>query len=208
MRENARSYWNRGAVEFADDNMAVEFSARSQVERFRAFLDYQESVGCSILDVGCGTGALFEFIRVLDSPVDYLGIDISDEMIARCQSKLPDVRFEVHDVQTWSTDETFDYVVCFGAFNVNVDNAVSNLPAILERMFELSQKAVHVSFVSGRYLGVLDPHIRSWDPVALLEAALLITPYVRLQHDYLPNDVSLTLYHEPRIDRRRTAGRP
>ena len=35
----------------------------------------------------------------------------------------------------------------------------------------------------------------------MLTLALSITPYVRLEHDVLPNDFSITLYREPLIDR-------
>ncbi len=36
----------------------------------------------------------------------------------------------------------------------------------------------------------------------VLALALEVTPWVVLRHDYLPNDLSVTLYREPLIDTR------
>ena len=94
-------------------------------------------------------------------------------------------------------------VACFGTFNIDTEDAEARLPEILSRIFELSSIAGHISLLTDYYPGDLAPHIRSWSPHRVYELAMEVTPYVVLRHDYLPQDFSVTLYHEPLIDRRK-----
>lgn len=47
----------------------------------------------SVIDVGCGTG---DYAEIFDADkVDYLGLDISPEMVKQCQTRFPRYRFAV-----------------------------------------------------------------------------------------------------------------
>jgi SAM-dependent methyltransferase len=199
----ARAYWNARALAHADENVAVETSNRSQRERFLAFLEMNPVEDCSILDVGSGTGSFVEFVRQSTRPVTYVGIDVSEEMVARSAAKYPGESFEVAELLTYEPPAPFDYVACFGTFNIDTEDAEARLPEILSRIFELSSIAGHISLLTDYYPGDLAPHIRSWSPHRVYELAMEVTPYVVLRHDYLPQDFSVTLYHEPLIDRRK-----
>jgi 2-polyprenyl-3-methyl-5-hydroxy-6-metoxy-1,4-benzoquinol methylase len=75
------------------------------------YVDHFLEPGMSVLDVGCGHGRLYHFLRPL-KPARYLGLDISSEAIGRAQSMgEPGVRFEVADFQTWSSADGFDAVI-------------------------------------------------------------------------------------------------
>lgn len=200
---DARSYWNLRAREHSDENVAVETSSRSQRERFLAFLEMNPVEDHSILDVGSGIGSFVEFIRQSPRPVTYVGIDVSEEMVARSAAKYPGETFEVAELLTYQPPAPFDYVACFGTFNIDTDDAEERLPEILSRIFELSSVAGHISLLTEYYPEALAPHIRSWSPHRVLELAMKVTPHVVLRHDYLPQDFSVTLYHEPLIDRRK-----
>ena len=58
----------------------------------------QPQVGEFILDLGCGTGDLTDFIR--RSGADVLGVDAAPEMIAAARSKFPDLNFILGDILT------------------------------------------------------------------------------------------------------------
>jgi 2-polyprenyl-3-methyl-5-hydroxy-6-metoxy-1,4-benzoquinol methylase len=75
------------------------------------YVDHFLSPGMSILDVGCGHGRLYHFLRPL-GPARYLGLDISSEAIAKAQALgSAGVCFEVADFQTWSPTDRFDAVI-------------------------------------------------------------------------------------------------
>jgi SAM-dependent methyltransferase len=63
--------------------------------------------GCSVLEVGCGTGRLLAALR----PSRGLGIDISPAMVRVAQQKYPHLEFRVDDVEQLQINETFDYIV-------------------------------------------------------------------------------------------------
>jgi SAM-dependent methyltransferase len=75
------------------------------------YVDHFLSPGMSVLDVGCGHGRLYHFLRPL-KPARYVGLDISSEAIAQAQAlDEPAARFEVADFQTWRPPDRFDAVI-------------------------------------------------------------------------------------------------
>lgn len=66
--------------------------------------------GSTVLDVGCGVGHLYPFVKPLVS--EYLGVDTSDEMLKFAKQFFPGVRFEHGDVYDLSPLGVFDTVYC------------------------------------------------------------------------------------------------
>jgi ubiquinone/menaquinone biosynthesis C-methylase UbiE len=84
-----------------------------------AVLHHPPARGDRVLDVGCGFGD--ESARLADvvgARGSVLGVDIAPRFIASAQAEYgaPNVRFEVHDVQTTRFTETFDYA--FSRFGI------------------------------------------------------------------------------------------
>ena len=98
-------------------------SGESQELRFSRLLEVvrpAEAPVCpSILDVGCGYGALLDYVRGRALGLDYRGFDISEPMIAAARA-----RHGEGDGATFSSDartlETATYVVASGIFNVRL----------------------------------------------------------------------------------------
>lgn len=65
----------------------------------------------SILDVGCGEGALLESIVRTGASVRYTGIDISATAIGRAKATLPSGNFLVMDVEHPTLDGRYDAIV-------------------------------------------------------------------------------------------------
>ncbi len=79
----------------------------------------------SVLDVGCGAGALAAKLKVLPF-ASYLGIDISPEAVAQAQV-LADARtaFAVADANSFATDRRFDAIVFNQCMNYLPDPAAT-----------------------------------------------------------------------------------
>ena len=76
----------------------------------------------SLNDLGCGYGALLDFLhrRHPGLALDYLGIDLSREMVRRAKRKwrgVPDAGF----IQATRPSRVADYSVASGIFNVQLD---------------------------------------------------------------------------------------
>lgn len=67
------------------------------------------SPGASILDVGCGTGAISR--RLAGDGFRVVGIDISPEMVRRARMRAPEGDFRVADARRLRIQQTFDAAV-------------------------------------------------------------------------------------------------
>ncbi|HET8528951.1 MAG TPA: methyltransferase domain-containing protein [Gaiellaceae bacterium] len=85
-----------------------------------AVLHHPPSRGDRVLDVGCGFGDETARLAELVGPQgSALGVDIAPRFVAAADEEFgrrPNLRFEVHDVQTTTFAETFDYA--FSRFGV------------------------------------------------------------------------------------------
>jgi SAM-dependent methyltransferase len=192
------------AEQNASDSVKVDASPRAQRMRFAAFAALEAAValeGTTILDVGCGLGDLWAYLKTLGVRCEYVGVDVSEAMVVQARSKFPDATFETRDILEWDPGRRFDYVVAIGIHNVRIPGVEPLLERMTKRQFELCSRAAHVSLLTDRY-PAFGPKALSWRAEDVLSMALGITANVALRHDYLPNDFSVTLYREPLIDRR------
>jgi SAM-dependent methyltransferase len=114
----------------------------------------------SLNDIGCGYGALLDFVRrrFPSSNVDYLGVDLSATMIAqalRLHSPSPVTQFAVgHAAQREA-----DYSVASGIFNVKLDQPLDDwtefVEATLKGMHATSRRAFAVNFLAPLAYGAL-----------------------------------------------------
>jgi ubiquinone/menaquinone biosynthesis C-methylase UbiE len=81
----------------------------------------RQAIG-SVLDVGCGTG---DFVQLFDSArTRYLGIDISENMIAECKRLFPSYEFKVADGDELAApDNSIDLVLSIGVLEYLADPA-------------------------------------------------------------------------------------
>ena len=70
----------------------------------------------SLNDIGCGYGALFDHLCGLGKECDYLGVDISEAMIAKAGALHPGCRFAVGE----RAGRVADYSVASGIFSVRL----------------------------------------------------------------------------------------
>ncbi len=78
---------------------------RFEDERTRPAHDLLERVGHEaarhVVDLGCGPGNSTELLVRRYPDADVVGIDNSDEMLAAARKRLPDAKFEMHDIAAW-----------------------------------------------------------------------------------------------------------
>ena len=196
--ETARWYEEK-VRKYGYDHRGLGFRNRSsQEKRFEALLGLGDFQGRRVLDVGCGFGDLLEFFMARGIRPVYTGLDVCKPMIQRCLERFPgDVaHFVCADVLAHAPEQEFDYVVASGLFGLDAEGARERIRPTLERLFGWSRIGTAVNFLSASYPDPVDGRIYV-EPGKALEAALSLTPAVRLDHSYLPNDFTLHLYRTP-----------
>ena len=97
-------------------------SEETQIIRFKQLVKVIKNNGdFSILDYGCGYGALLSFMKSFYLEFDYTGFDVSSEMLAHASEI-----FESNSSIKWKDKlqgENFDYTIASGIFNVKQHQA-------------------------------------------------------------------------------------
>lgn len=119
------------------------------VKRYQVMLDLirpQECRAPELLDFGCGTGHLYEYIRQQDlAQIQYHGIDLSEQFIAAGLSKHPTADFQCADILLHPEClGYYDYVVINGVFT-------SRCQMSFEEMFDFVQRVVRLLYSRCRY---------------------------------------------------------
>jgi SAM-dependent methyltransferase len=198
--EAETSLWYENHVRrFGYGYRALGFGRRaSQHKRFEAAAVLGAFHGRSLLDVGCGFGDLLAWLEARGIHPLYRGIDICPPMIERCRRRFPECagRFAVADALGYEPAERFDYVVASGLFGYAASDTEARILPTRERLFSWCRLGLAVNFLSARTPRRFPRRVYV-DPAALVGAALRLTPAVRLDHTYLPNDFTLCLYRTP-----------
>ena len=120
--DTVNNYYTKKVKEFGNTPKGVDWNGtESQELRFQQLCKVIEpGQDFSILDFGCGYGAMLGYMQQNFSDFNFTGLDISDEMIAQAKAtNLESVN------ATWKTklddEERFDYTIASGVFNVRLD---------------------------------------------------------------------------------------
>jgi len=170
-------------------------SQASQYRRFEILSETGGLKGKSILDVGCGLGEFYRFLKKEFKTVDYTGIDISEEMVAGASKLFRGVKFETRDILKISGSDKYDYAFASGTFNVKFKGNEKFMKCAIERMFDLSKEAAAISMLS-KYADFLDDFYYYYDPEKIFAFCKTLCKKVVLRHDYMPHDFTIVLYKD------------
>jgi len=167
----------------------------TQSLRFQVLTQIADMNECSILDVGCGVGDLFGFVKAHFNQVEYVGVDLHPSMIAHAVRKYPEGTF-LHQSLDQVTERA-DYVLVSGAFNIRVADNEHYLQRVIRQSFSHAKKGVAFNLLS-RYApyDLVCPGLYYYDPGTVFSYCKKLANRVTLRHDYLSNDFSIYLYRD------------
>ena len=170
----------------------------SQEKRFGAILGLGSFHGRRVLDVGCGFGDLLAWLNARGIRPEYTGLDVVRPMIERCEKRFAGsgARFVHADALQYRPETSFDYVVASGIFGYAAKDTRGRIRPTLARLFSWCGVGLAVNFLS-RITPKRAAARLYLDPWDMLVYALQLTPVVRLDHAYLPNDFTLCMYRNP-----------
>ncbi len=95
-------------------------SRHNQEIRFRLLTGIGDINGKSILDLGCGLGCFYGYLKARGWHGDYTGMDTLDLMVKGARRRYPGVKFEKHDILENPPHQRWDYLFISGVFNHRV----------------------------------------------------------------------------------------
>ena len=121
LREQASRYYTSKVAEHGATARGVDWNSEdSQRLRFEQLLKVCRREPCSLLDYGCGYGALLDHLERLRLRIDYCGYDCAPAMIEQAIAAHPH-----HSASFFEVDEEqlspADYVVASGLLNVKLE---------------------------------------------------------------------------------------
>ncbi len=191
LKSEVLEYYDSALEHYGPQPAGVDWnSIESQELRFiqllRLLPEKQEEF--TLLDYGCGYGALFGFMRENYPNCRYTGFDISERMIQAAQRVNPDPRAE------WTTiiptDAHFDFVVASGLFNVRLGRSPSEWDDYIVTTLDEFHRLSVCGFAFNVLTSYNDPEYRKEylhyaDPRAVLDHCMRnYSRHVSILHDY------------------------
>jgi SAM-dependent methyltransferase len=153
--------------------------------------------GKTLLDIGCGLGHYYAYLRSRGIDVDYIGYDFMPAFIEEDRKRYPEATFEVRDVTNDGIGHAADYVVMCQVFNNKYEDTDNTevVKAVVGQAFEAARIGVSVDMIS-TYVNYRVPEMHYFSPEEMFAFGESLTPFVRLRHDYAPRHFTLFLYKD------------
>jgi SAM-dependent methyltransferase len=178
------------------DVRAMNWASReSQQLRFSVLAQVGQLRGTRVLDVGCGMGDLFGWLKEAGVDVEYTGIDITPKMIETARERFPKENFEVkslHDIQSEKT-ECYDYGIASGIFYYRQIEPFEFMKEMVTHLFRICNTAIAFNSLSAWATEKEGGEFYA-DPLETLTFCRTLTPWIVLRHDYHARDFTIYLY--------------
>lgn len=151
----------------------------------------------SVLDIGCGLGDFYRYLKNQGQACHYTGFDLVPEYIVTCRTRYPEAYFEVHDIFREPINGFYDTIVMSQVLN-NKYQRSDNLLVMkkaLSLAFEHTRVSVSVDMMSS-YVDFQNSELFYYSPEEIFQFAKSIARRVLLRHDYRPFEFCIQLFHD------------
>jgi SAM-dependent methyltransferase len=139
-------YYSKKNEMYGETPQGVDWNGKeSQITRFKQLSKIIQNTEFSLNDLGCGYGALFDFLSDQNLSFSYLGIDVSEQMIRSANQryiKIPNTRF----ITGSEPDKVADYGIASGIFNVKFSRSDEEWYLYLKANLDLLNSTSRLGF--------------------------------------------------------------
>ena len=191
MTKSITEHYSELYKKFGESPKALGWIKGNQDIRFNIVSQVGELKNSSILDVGCGFGDFYEYLKSKKIKFEYHGVDINEKFLEIAKKRNPKGKFELRDIQKDKIEKKFDWVVATGITNYATN--YQHLKKMLREMYKICKKGVVMDFISN-YVDYEDEDIFYTSPEKMFQTSKEFTRRVTLRHDYMPFEFCLYLY--------------
>ena len=177
---------------FGDHPGSLGWPKGKQEIRFQTMSEIGNLNNSSILDVGCGFGDFYGFLKYKKINAKYLGIDILPEFIEIGKKIYPRAQLQVRDFQSKKFKQRFDWVF-FSGISVGVNYKI--IQKIMNEMFKICKNGIALNFVGG-ILDYKSKDIFYSKPEKIYSLSTTLSHRVSLRHDYMPFEFTIYIYKD------------
>jgi SAM-dependent methyltransferase len=194
-RAEVSHFYNEGLRRYGYDPRSLGWVSGTQEARFSVLAAIGDLEGCSVLDVGCGFGDLFEHLCRKGINVDYTGIDLCPDFLDIARRRHPDARFIAADFEEAKIDGRFDWAFESGVFNYKVSDHRAFVRNMIRKMFKVVRKGIAIDFLNDSgYL--LSAGLYRPDPADIYHLCSRLSRRVILRCDYKPTEFCVYVYKD------------
>ena len=194
--EIVKDFFNKLVEKHGYSPKSLAYSGeKSQKIKFNIVTEVGIEDNCSVLDVGCGFGDYFNYLKQQGiKNVKYCGIDISNKIVDLAKEKNSLVNVIQGNVLDLSDDEKYDYVISLGFNCVKTGTNWETLTQVLDKMWKLSKKGIAYNAVS-TFSETSPRKIYFVSPAKVIDYIMTNLTYkVVFRHDYMPHDFTIFAY--------------
>ena len=168
-------------------------SAEGQRTRFGALARAADYRGGSVVDFGCGTGALLPYLATLGHPFTYLGLDLDERLLKIARTTHSGGEFRSVELDAVDFPPA-DYVFASGIFQFADPAEPHYYRTLVASLFSRCRIAVAVNFLSAmRDPAARDPEELYVTPAEAAGLASSLSGKWVLDHSYHPDRGDMTL---------------
>jgi len=183
-------------------------SQESLNARYKVLSEVADLNDKTVLEVGCGTGNLGNYLIKKYPKIKYTGIDISNKCIEVGKKEYPDLNLIHADLCDYQPlgpltgkPKQYDIILSQGLFYKLpvTKEGVNKVFELITHMVRLSKGTIAFTGVSTHPFGDSKTELRL-EPHAILEFVTKFSPFITMKMHYWPGDVCFTVYREKQGD--------
>ena len=184
-------YYTAKLAEHGETARGVDWNGEeSQTTRFAQLCKIIDTSGpFSINDLGCGYGALYDFLAKEHAAFSYVGIDVSEGMVQAATQRYQD-KAQARFILAGEPDQVADYGVASGILNVRMGRSDEEWRVYLEDTLDVLDRTSRLGFAFNCLTSYSDAdkmrdYLYYADPCALFDICKRrYSRNVALLHDY------------------------
>ncbi len=201
-RKKLEEYYGEKLKVYGDDARSLGWTPGGRKVRFGALADIGDLAGSSVLDVGCGFGDFYGYLRDREIRADYTGIDINADFIAIAKDNYPDARFEISDFEEHGTNGMYDWAFAAGIFTIRLSDNEAFVKNTLRRMFDCCRKGFAADFLRPAYGDAAGDLYWRPQPEDIVKICRALSKRIILRCDYMTDEFCVYVYKNDMADER------
>lgn len=197
-------YYTCKLAEHGETPRGVDWNGEeSQTLRFEQLCKIIDTANpFSINDLGCGYGALYDFLSNKYEELSYSGVDVSEDMIRAAEKRYQN-RSQARFVLSSEPEQLADYGVASGIFNVRLGRSDDEWRSYLEATLDTIDRTSRLGFAFNCLTSYSDADkMRNYlyyaDPCALFDLCKRrYSKSVALLHDYGLYEFTILVRKQP-----------